>query len=264
MKNHPSEDHSPRGPSPVRLLSVDLNGTLVGNPESTARFTASWNQLDPACRPLLVYTCGRSVSEIQRVVNEHKLPAPTAMIGGLGTSLRVEGHDREAGDFNARFESGWDFARIEKLFAGITGMAREASSFLYPYKSEWRWRNAGPDALRQLRCLLADIGIKGTVRYTDNCCIDVVPEGTSKGVALDHLCSLLAVPLDAVLVAGDTLHDASMMLLPKVKRIVVDNSLPDLLAELVGVEKFCTPRVMADGVIDGLGYFGVLPRHRTR
>jgi hydroxymethylpyrimidine pyrophosphatase-like HAD family hydrolase len=259
MKRRANDDQFLRGTSPVRLLSLDLNGTLVGNPESTARFTASWNDLNPVGRPSLVYTCGRSVREIQRVVNEHKLPEPTAMIGGLGTSMEVKGHDREAAEFNARYQTEWDFDRIDKLFAGIAGMVREASTFLHPYKSEWRWRNTGPERLRQLRFRLADCGIKATVTCTDGERVDVVPAGTNKGMALGCLCSLLAVPLDAVLVAGDSLHDASMLLLPKVKRIVVDNSLPDLLAELVGLEKFYSPRVMADGVMDGLRHFGVLP-----
>jgi hypothetical protein len=252
----------PAHPAPVRLFSVDLNGTLLGNPEATAKFTAAWNHLEPGERPQLIYTCGRSIADITRVVHDHRLPAPAAMIGGLGTSLKVEGHELAAAEFNAQYEPGWNFARVEEMLGVITGMWRAAPSYLHPYKSEWRWRNAAPEELHRLESRLREAGIKGTVLYTENRYVDVVPAETSKGAALHHLCSLLAIPLDAVLVAGDTLHDASTMLLPKVRRILVDNSLPDLLAELVGLDKFFSPLSLADGVMDGLSYFGVLPRNR--
>jgi hydroxymethylpyrimidine pyrophosphatase-like HAD family hydrolase len=247
------------GPGRVRLVAVDLNGTLLGNPEATSRFAAAWHRLDGARRPHLVYACGRSVAEMQDVVNAQKLPQPTAMIGGLGTSLAVAGHQGQAREFNARFVS-WKPALIDELFAGMTGLVREAASFLHPYPSRWHWRHAAPGELARLRSRLAEAGIEAAVLCANRHSLEIIPAGTSKGLALRHLCALLAVPLEAVVVAGDTLHDASMMLLPQVKRIVVENSLPELEAELVGLEKFLAPLGLADGVVDGLRYFGVLPR----
>jgi len=244
--------------NPVRLFAVDLNGTLLGNPEATARFTAAWNQQREETRPHLVYSCGRSLEEIAVLVEQHNLPQPTALIGGLGTSVKLPGRDGEAATFNARFAAGWSFARVDELLGKIGGLWRDVPTFLHPYKSEWRWRNAGPAQLQQLKSRLAEAGIEGTVHYTDNRYVEVVPARASKGTALDYLCSLLSVPMDAVLVAGDTLHDASMMVLPNVKRIVIDNSLPELLAELVGCDKYFSSRIMADGVLDGLRHFGVL------
>jgi len=249
---------SPASP-PVRLFAVDLNGTLLGNPEATARFSSAWHQLATESRPYLVYSCGRNIEEMACLIEQHDLPQPSALIGGLGTRVMVRGRDSETAAFNARFEAGWSFARVDELLGRISGLWRDVPTFLHPYKSEWRWRNAGPAELQQLRSRLAEAGIEGTVLYTDNRYIEVVPSRASKGIALDYLCSLFSVPLNAVLVAGDTLHDASMMVLPSVKRIVVDNSLPDLLAELVGCEKYFSSRTMADGVLDGLRHFGVLP-----
>ena len=45
----------------IRLFATDLDGTLLGNPESTQRFKETWEGVARATRPLLVYNSGRSV-----------------------------------------------------------------------------------------------------------------------------------------------------------------------------------------------------------
>ena len=65
--------------------------------------------------------------------------------------------------------------------------------------------------------------------------------------------------LDKVLVAGDTGNDISMFQLPGVQGIVVENAQPELTEALVKIPTFNATRVGADGVLEGLEHFRVIP-----
>ncbi len=60
----------------IRLFSSDLDGTLLGNPESARRFKTAWDLLPRRDRPLLVYNTGRLVEDVRSLVDRGELPAP--------------------------------------------------------------------------------------------------------------------------------------------------------------------------------------------
>ena len=66
----------------VRIFSSDLDGTLLGNPESSHRFKAAWEALDPATRPLLVYNSGRLVDDLRHFIEDGTLPLADYYIAG--------------------------------------------------------------------------------------------------------------------------------------------------------------------------------------
>mgnify|MGYP001557452556 CR=1 FL=1 len=85
---------------PIRLFSSDLDGTLLGNPESAYRFKHTWELL-PRGRPMLVYNSGRTVKDTRSLVAARKLPDPDLIIGGVGTELYDCQQRRELSDFGA-------------------------------------------------------------------------------------------------------------------------------------------------------------------
>jgi sucrose-6F-phosphate phosphohydrolase len=242
----------------IKLFCSDLDGTLLGNPESARRFKQTWESLSRRHRPLLCYNSGRLVDDVLSLLNTEALPRPDYIIGGVGTQLYDAKRNKPVGEFDEQFREGWDLAKVDQILDAFPGITRQPPEFLHPYKSSWYLHQATKETVDALRKQLADAGLQVSVIYSSARDLDVLPANTSKGHAIQWLCERISLPLKQVLVAGDTGNDSSMFLLPDVKGIVVENAQPELHEAVVPLPTFSATRAFADGVLQGLAHFGVI------
>jgi len=243
----------------IQLFCSDLDGTLLGNPEAVRRFKDTWEALPKKQRPLLCYNSGRLVQDVIDLLATNTLPWPDYIIGGVGTQVFDGRQKRSFKDYNKVFGTDWDLKKIETILSNFPGASRQPPQFLHPYKSSWYLHHATAETLEQLKNLLAQAGLSVNLVYSSLRDLDVLPQKTNKGFALQWLCEKISVPLTTVLVAGDTGNDSSLFLLPGVRGIVVENAQPELFEAVVHLPTFSADQIMADGVIEGLKHFGVIP-----
>jgi len=248
-----------QSPPTIRVFASDLDGTLLGNPESALRFKHAWEALDRAHRPVLVFNSGRTVKDTLSLVSARRLPEPEYIIGGVGTELFDFHRRQDVSEFNAEFGEGWDLKTVEAVMQATPGVQRQPPEFLHPYKSSWYLHRADRRQIDELRGRLAEAGLRVNVIYSSLRDLDVLPQCANKGYALDWLCRRLNIPLENVLVAGDTANDSAMFMLRGVHGIVVENAQPELFEAVVKLPVFVPRSVMADGVLEGLKHFGVVP-----
>ena len=247
------------GLTAVTLFCSDLDGTLLGNPEASRRFKQAWESLPAASKPMLVYSSGRFVQDVIDLLATQILPWPDYIIGGVGTQMYDGRQKRSLHAYSQPFRDGWRLDVIEQVVQECPGIIRQPPEFLHRYKSSWYLEEATSETLSSLEQRLVAAGQNVCVAYSSMRDLDILPAGAGKGGALHWLCSSLNIPLSEVLVAGDTGNDASMFLLPDVRGIVVENAQPELIEAVVKVPTFNATKISADGVLEGLQHFGVIP-----
>lgn len=243
---------------PIRLFSSDLDGTLLGNPESERRFKLAWESLPSATRPLLVYNSGRLIEDLHTRVSDGNLPAADYYIGGVGIQIFDVAQKSAMEEFQAHLEHGWDNGLVQAIVGKLPGIRPQPGEFQHHHKSSWFLDRAQPETLNELKRQLSEAGLDVNVIYSSSRDLDILPRHATKAGALRWLADRIGLPLDTILVAGDTGNDASMFRLPGTRGIIVDNAQPELYEATVDIPVYSSRLVMADGVLDGLLHHGVI------
>ena len=183
--------------SKIRLFSTDLDGTLLGNPESTQRFVTAWETLTEQERPLLVFNSGRLVGDMQNLVKEGKLPEPDFYIGGVGTQIFDPKTGRYFDAWTDELNRDWDRARVQALLAEETDTSPQPEHYQNAHKSSWYLRHASPQRIAAIESLIADAGVHATLVYSSARDLDILAEAANKGKALRWLCKHVGVPLSS-------------------------------------------------------------------
>jgi len=235
---------------PEKLLISNVDGTLLGQDDALARFAAWFDARGDELG--LVYNTGRNYDSVVELVHNTDLPDPVAIIGGVGTDIRLYPSGERLEEWPRRFRA-WNAASIRSIVASYPELTQQEWEQQSAWKVSFFGLGLSEQYLRELKRNLQSLGYRVKVIYSANNYLDIVPAEAGKGTAAVFLASHWRVPPERVFVCGDSGNDLSMFFC-RFRGIVVGNGHPELKA-LNGPHIFHSSELFAAGVVDGMEHW---------
>lgn len=237
--------------APDLILATDLDGTLLGG-SADAR-EALYAALAARRDALLIFVTGRDADFIRDLVARPGMPRPHYIIGDVGTTV-LDGRTFEpVAALEAHIKERWNdaTARVMALLEGEPGLRLQPTPFRHRVSYFYEPALLSADTVRKIEAAGFDCLLSAGMY------LDVLPRGIAKGPTLLQLLHALELPLDRVLVAGDTLNDLSLFE-TGLKGVAVGNSEPALLRAIADFHwVYRSPLHGAAGIADALRHFAL-------
>ena len=240
----------PDGKPRVKVLAADLDGTLLGGDvPDRGRLHAA---LARHPEVTVVFATGRGVPAVRQALRDCLLPRPRWIIADLGATV-VDGIDLSSVEpLQTRLRAGWP--GTEPVRAALARFP--ALSYQHDAAQDGRCSfYLAPDQLTpDITDAVAALGCRWI--YSADRYFDVLPPGASKGDALLALARLQGWPIEAILVAGDSLNDLSLFTLGA-HGVIVGNAEPALSSAIPTRNRaYRTSQPGAAGVLQALERLG--------
>lgn len=229
------------------MLVSDIDGTLLGDEESLARFRA-WIT-DERSGMYLVYATGRKYESVADLCAGEILPEPDFVIASVGTEIFAHPQGQPFGDWCAPPRR-WSAAAIRDAVQAIAGVKLQPSEFQSSLKVSLYAKEFSPNLVASLRSALEKLALECEIIYSGGLYLDLLPRGVNKGSAVKYLSAFLSIPLSSIVACGDSENDASMFM-EGICGVMVANAEMRLKARgLKGI--YYSPHPFAAGVHDGV------------
>lgn len=247
--------------SPIKLLSFDIDNTLIDFHTYKSNFRKIWKKYKPQEEVLLTYNTGRLIEDVLNLIQTQVLPEPDYIISGVGTHIYNFKTKSVIKEFNDVLDDGWDLSAVEEIIKSVNHpISDQPTKFQHAYKRSYFFHDATVDLIESIEQDFAHANMDINVVYSGEKFLDILPKWANKGNALIWLLKKLNINSSEVLVAGDSGNDSAMFDVKNVKGIVVANAHEELYRYTKHRQVYHSEKKQGDGIIEGLIYYTVLPK----
>ncbi|MBI1388151.1 MAG: HAD-IIB family hydrolase [bacterium] len=236
-----------------RLVISDIDNTLIGDSESLQELMKRLKSSDRKIG--FGIATGRHLQSCLQAFDEWKVPRPDILITSVGAEIYY-GHDLSPdADWTRHLDYRWEPDRLREFMQQFEGVLIQEDEFQRRHKLSFYYDpNVAPskrDIIREIRRNKFQV----KTIFSHQQYLDFLPIRASKGLAVWYLANKWGLPMDHILVAGDSGNDEEM-LASSALSVVVGNHDPEL-AHLKGSPTiYFAQGEYARGILEGADHYG--------
>lgn len=230
------------------ILATDLDGTLVGDPDGLQQLLEFYEE--QVYDVSLIYITGRYFDSALSLIEEEKLPVPDILVTDVGSSIYIGNSFDKDLEWQKRIKANWMPDEIHAIAATVPGLTKQPM-FL---ENRCSYYVADEKPVEEFRNKLASSGIPHKLIFSGGKDVDIVPEESGKGRALQYLLDKYKVEDAKLLVAGDSGNDLEMLTLG-FPSVIVGNAQPELLESDEHPRIFRAKKGFAGGIHEAWTHF---------
>jgi sucrose-phosphate synthase len=243
-----------------KMLVSDIDGTII----MEDRKLESLQELKKILQErgdqfAFAVATGRSLDLVQQVIEEYDLPVPDVIISSVGSHIYY-GADRSNLDkgWVNYIQYQWHRERIVNLLSKADCLEMQPEDNQNQAKISYYLKSGFEHITTEdLKPYLGKYFYKANIIVSHQRFVDILPKRASKGRAIRYLAHKWNVPLDEILVAGDSGNDLDMFI-SGAKGIVVGNHYAELEVLRKYKRIFFSQSPASSGILDGLKNFNWL------
>lgn len=238
------------------FLITDIDDTLTGDPKATERLM----DILRSQREGLGFgvATGRSIESAMKVFQECNLIEPDVIISSAGTEMYYRKKSFQEKGWQAHIAKRWNRRKIREALDGLNFLNNQEEEHQRPFKISYYLEHK-KGRLPKVHEVLSKTKIPYNLIYSDGQFLDILPYRGSKGKAIRYLSYKWEIPLQNILVSGDSGSDKEMLISIPLAAVVSNHD--PALDELKGKKNiFFSEKPYADGLIDGMNRYHLLER----
>lgn len=240
-----------------RAVITDIDNTLIGDP-AALKALLSWIRRHRDQVAFGVAT-GRRRDAAQEALARHGVPPPDLWITSVGAEIHYGAEATPDRGWERHISHRWEPDRLRALLLEQPGLSLQPEVDQRRFKISFFVDPERFQGVPAIERLLYQADLHARVIHSHDMFLDLLPVRASKGLAVRYVADKWGIPLEQVLVAGDSGNDEDM-LRGRLLGVVVGNHHPEL-DKLRGFERIYFAEAMhARGILEAVEYFDLLHR----
>ncbi|WP_022850376.1 HAD-IIB family hydrolase [Limisalsivibrio acetivorans] len=248
-------------PTVKKLIITDIDNTLLGDEGAAKRFVEFLEEHKDTVG--FGVATGRSLDSAVQVLKEWNIKTPDVYITSVGSEINYGKNLVADTGWRSRLDWRWKPDEVKKVMADIPGLEFQPEQNQREHKISFYYDPKKTPGKRRIMRMLREKDLNAKIIMSHGEFLDILPVRSSKGQAVRYVSMKWGVPMDHILVAGDSGNDEDMIN-GNLLGVVVGNHSKEL-AKLKGrYNVYFAEKTYADGIIEGVNYydlFGVVKEH---